>query len=120
MLSITVALSVAYSAAVMLFVPPLVRLFSNSDKVTDRLGLRRLSSVFGILRYSEFLDNNASVAGKSTPQRGLIFRKAGISLHTCVNSVPCHIRLQWIVGQSSHRSARRWNDRAIRHVASVR
>ncbi|MDA9513054.1 transporter [Bradyrhizobium sp. CCBAU 11430] len=35
MLSITVALSFAYSAAVMLFVWPLVRLFSDSDKVTE-------------------------------------------------------------------------------------
>lgn len=35
MVSITVALSVAYSAAVIVFVRPLVRLFSDSDKVTD-------------------------------------------------------------------------------------
>ncbi|MEY9161090.1 MATE family efflux transporter [Bradyrhizobium japonicum] len=35
MLSITVSLSFAYSAAVMLFVWPLVRLFSDSDKVTE-------------------------------------------------------------------------------------
>ncbi|WGD51171.1 MATE family efflux transporter [Bradyrhizobium sp. CB1650] len=35
MLSITVALSFAYSAAVMLFVRPLVRLFSDSDNVTE-------------------------------------------------------------------------------------
>lgn len=35
MLFITVALSFAYSAAVMLFVWPLVRLFSDSDKVTE-------------------------------------------------------------------------------------
>ncbi|WP_271598503.1 MATE family efflux transporter [Bradyrhizobium sp. CCBAU 45384] len=35
MLSITVALSFAYSAAVMLFVWPLVKLFSDSDKVTE-------------------------------------------------------------------------------------
>ncbi|MFK4380840.1 MATE family efflux transporter [Bradyrhizobium sp. USDA 223] len=35
MLSITVALSFAYSATVMVFVRPLVRLFSDSDKVTE-------------------------------------------------------------------------------------
>ncbi|MBB4423944.1 putative MATE family efflux protein [Bradyrhizobium sp. CIR48] len=35
MLSITVAFSFAYSAGVMIFVRPLVRLFSDSDKVTD-------------------------------------------------------------------------------------
>ncbi|MDF0498963.1 MATE family efflux transporter [Bradyrhizobium yuanmingense] len=35
MLSITVALSFAYSATVMAFVRPLVRLFSDSDKVTE-------------------------------------------------------------------------------------
>lgn len=35
MLSITIALSFAYSATVMVFVRPLVRLFSDSDKVTD-------------------------------------------------------------------------------------
>ncbi|MGY3622405.1 MATE family efflux transporter [Bradyrhizobium sp. USDA 10063] len=35
MLSMTVALSVAYSAAVVIFARPLVRLFSDSDKVTE-------------------------------------------------------------------------------------
>ncbi|OPY99863.1 MATE family efflux transporter [Bradyrhizobium sacchari] len=35
MLSITVAFSLAYSAAVMVFVRPLVRLFSDSDQVTN-------------------------------------------------------------------------------------
>ncbi|MGL3104266.1 MATE family efflux transporter [Bradyrhizobium sp. BR 1432] len=35
MLSITVASSIAYSAAVVIFARPLVRLFSDSDKVTE-------------------------------------------------------------------------------------
>ncbi|MDI3567584.1 MATE family efflux transporter [Bradyrhizobium sp. Arg816] len=35
MLSITVALSIAYSTAVVVFVQPLVRLFSDNDKVID-------------------------------------------------------------------------------------
>ncbi|ANW03120.1 MATE family efflux transporter [Bradyrhizobium icense] len=35
MLSVTVALSVAYSVAVVIFARPLVRLFSDSDKVTE-------------------------------------------------------------------------------------
>ncbi|MCK1546173.1 MATE family efflux transporter [Bradyrhizobium sp. 179] len=35
MVSITVAISVAYSAAVIVFARPLVRLFSDNDKVTD-------------------------------------------------------------------------------------
>ncbi|WP_354133214.1 MATE family efflux transporter [Bradyrhizobium sp. RT9a] len=105
MLLMTVALSVAYSAAVVVFARPLVRLFSDSDKVTEncRIDLHRLSSVFWIVWCSESRDDDASVVRESTPQCGCLLGEVRLSLHTGRTVTPRPIGFQQTSGQSGNR-----------------
>ncbi len=104
MLSMTVALSVAYSAAVVIFARPLVRLFSDSENVTKVAVSTCI--VFHLFfwadRYSERRHNDASVVRESTSQCSVRLGEAGISLRNA-RTIPAHVGFQWTFGQSSKR-----------------
>lgn len=105
MLSITVALSVAYSAAVMLFVPPLVRLFSTSDKVTEITvsACVVFHLFFGFYGIQSFLTTMLQSLGRARLSAVLSFARQGYLFIPALLLFPVIYRLQWIVGQSSHR-----------------
>ncbi|MGY3646551.1 Na+-driven multidrug efflux pump [Bradyrhizobium sp. LM4.3] len=105
MLFVTVAFSIAYSAAVVVFARPLVSLFSDNENVTE---LAVSSCIvfhlfFGLFGVQSFVTAMLSGIWESTPQCNCCPGEAGLSLHTGRTVIPGGCGFRWTVSQSSNR-----------------